>query len=76
MITPYLEPGGKDFAKRFVLEWLEQTGGSNIKIIESATGIPVTILKALLNELMFEGYVTYEKCYRGVEVWRMEVEKK
>lgn len=66
----YLEPGGKDFAKRFILAWLEQTGSSNIKLIERATGLPVNILKALLEELIADGSITYEKCFRGMKIWR------
>jgi len=66
----YIEPGGKDFAKRVILKWLEQTGGSNIKLIERATGLPVNILGVLLKELIADGNVTYEKCFRGVKIWR------
>ena len=67
----YFEPGGKDFAKEFIVTWLKETGGSNIKFLELATGLPINILTALLNELKEEDNVTYEKCLRGVKVWRM-----
>lgn len=71
MIMPYCEPGGKDFAKQLVLKWFGQTGGSNIKLLELATGLPVNILEALLEELNIEGSITYKKCYRGVKIWRV-----
>ena len=69
-MTYHLEPGGKDFAKRFILKWIEHSGGSNLKMLEMVTGLPVRMLEVLLNELILEGKITYAKCYRGVKVWR------
>ena len=65
------EAGGRDFAKRFIIGWLYKTGGSNIRLLEQAIGLPVNILEVLLNELIAEGKINYEKCYRGVKIWRV-----
>jgi len=57
----YLEPGGRDFAKQVILRWLEETGGSNLKVLETATGLPERLVSFLLAELMTEGRVKLDK---------------
>lgn len=65
-----LDVGGRDVAKYLVLKWLRGTTGSNIKLLELATGLPANILEVLLDELITEDSITYEKCHRGVKIWR------
>ena len=57
----YLEPGGKEFAKRVILSWLNETGGSNAKLLETVTGLPPKILHPLLAELMLEKTIGLDK---------------
>lgn len=71
-MVPYLEPGGKDFAKLMILIWLNNTGGSNLKLLETATGLPVDMLQVLLDKLVTEGNVSYEKHFPGRKVWRVK----
>jgi hypothetical protein len=44
--------GGKDIAKSVILNWLVNTGGSNLKLLETATGLPQKLLSPLLAEMM------------------------
>ena len=48
------ELGGKPFAKGVVLAWLVHVGGSNLKLLETATGLPSKLLSPLLAEMMEE----------------------
>lgn len=48
------ELGGRYFAKGVVLAWLVHIGGSNLKLLETATGIPQKLLSPLLAEMMEE----------------------
>ena len=57
----YLEPGGREFAKQVILSWLNETGGSNAKLLETVTGLPPKILHPLLAELMEERKVKLDK---------------
>jgi len=47
-----LDIGGKDFAKAAILSWLTNTGGSNLKLLETITGLPQKLLSPLLAEMM------------------------
>lgn len=67
-----LNMGGKDFAKQFILKWLNDTGGSNLRLLEIATGLPINILKVLLNELLTEGNTVHRKGFGGTKVWRVK----
>ena len=49
--------GGKDYAKELILRWLRDTGGSNLNLVEAATGLPSKITGPLLAELMEEGKI-------------------
>ena len=51
MIT---EIGGKRVAKSVILSWLKGCGGSNLKLLETATGLPQELLSPLLAEMMEE----------------------
>ena len=57
----YLEPGGREFAKQVILNWLNETGGSNAKLLETVTGLPPKILHPLLAELMKEGEIKLDR---------------
>ena len=46
--------GGKHFAKGVILAWLVNTGGSNFKLLETATGLPGKLLVQLLAEMWEE----------------------
>jgi len=48
------ELGGRHFAKGLILAWLVNTGGSNAKLLETATGLPPQLLHPLLAEMMEE----------------------
>jgi len=48
------ELGGRHFAKGVILAWLVHTGGSNLKLLETATGLPGKVLSSLLAEMMEE----------------------
>ena len=48
------ELGGKHFAKGVILAWLVHVGGSNLKLLETATGLPGKLLDPLLAEMMEE----------------------
>ncbi len=52
-----IDHGGKEYAKELVLRWLRETGGSNRKLLETATGLPTKITGPLLAELIDEGKV-------------------
>lgn len=47
--------GGKDFAKELLSASLETFGGCNLRFLETATGLPQYLLKALLLEMEAEG---------------------
>ncbi len=66
MIT---EPGGKHFAKGVILSWLVNTGGSNLKLLETATGLPGKLLSPLLAEMMEEKAIRLDRV-----VFRLETE--
>ncbi|MDO9580844.1 MAG: hypothetical protein Q7J06_09820 [Bacteroidales bacterium] len=53
--------GGKQFAKGVILSWLVGTGGSNLKLLETATGLPQKVLSPLLAEMMTEKAVRLDK---------------
>ena len=53
-MTNFEEVGGKNFAKQAILAWLGNTGGSNAKLLEIATGFPPKVLRPLLAELVKE----------------------
>jgi len=55
------EQGGKQFAKEVILSWLNNTGGSNLKLLETATGLPQKLLGPLLTELLEERKVKLDK---------------
>ena len=55
------DKGGKDFAKGVILSWLVNTGGSNLKLLETATGIPQKLLSPLLADMMLEKAVRLDK---------------
>ena len=55
------EVGGKEFAKQVILEWLQETDGSNAKLLETVTGLPWQILHSLLAELMKEGEIELDR---------------
>ena len=57
----YLEPGGREFAKQVILNWLNETGGSNAKLLETVTGLPPKILHPLLAELMEKGEIKLDR---------------
>ena len=57
----YLEPGGREFAKQVILKWLNETGGSNAKLLETVTGLPPKILLPLLAELMEDRRIKLDK---------------
>lgn len=61
--------GGKSFAKGIILGWLVNTGGSNLKLLETATGLPGKLLSPLLAEMMLERTVRLNRV-----VFRMEKE--
>lgn len=71
MIMFCYEPGGKDFAKQLVLKWLDGTGGLNLKLLEIVTSLPAKILVVLLEELIAEDTIAYEKGFSRVKVWRV-----
>ena len=48
------ELGGRHFAKGVILAWLVHACGSNLKLLETATGIPQKLLSPLLAEMMEE----------------------
>ena len=48
------EIGGRHFAKGVVLAWLVHVGGSNLKLLETATGLPGKVLSPLLAEMLAE----------------------
>jgi len=52
-----IDHGGKDYAKELILRWLRDTGGSNLNLLEAATGLPSKITGPLLVELMEEGKI-------------------
>ena len=58
MIT---ELGGKHFAEGVILSWLVNTGGSNLKLLETATGLPGKLLSPLLAEMMEEEAIRLDK---------------
>ena len=64
------EVGGKDFAKAAILSWLTDTGGSNLKLLETITGLPQKLLSPLLAEMMVQRAVRLDgavfKPARGV----------
>ena len=53
--------GGKAFCKQAILAWLEDVGGSNLKLLETVTGLPQKLLSPLLAELMLEKIVKLDK---------------
>jgi len=53
--------GGKHFAKGVILSWLVNTGGSNLKLLETATGLPGKLLSSLLAEMMEEKVIRLDK---------------
>jgi len=53
--------GGRDFAKVAILDWLEYVGGSNLRLLETVTGLPQKLLSVLLAELMEENRVKLDK---------------
>jgi hypothetical protein len=55
------EVGGKDFAKAIVIGWLIKTGGSNLKLLETVTGLPQKLLSPLLAEMMEQRVVSLDK---------------
>jgi len=55
------DTGGKHFARDVVLSWLVNTGGSNLKVLETATGLPQKLLSTLLTEMMLEKVVRLDK---------------
>ena len=57
----YLEPGGREFAKQVILKWCREIGGSNAKLLQTATGLPWQILHPLLAELMEEGEIKLDR---------------
>ena len=57
----YLEPGGRESAKQVILNWLSETGGSNAKLLQTATGLPWQILHPLLAELMKDKKIKLDK---------------
>ena len=46
--------GGKAMAKEIILAWLDETGGSTLKLLEMATGVPQKLLSPLLAEMIEE----------------------
>ena len=60
-MTNFVEVGGKNFAKQAILAWLGNTGGSNAKLLEIATGFPPKVLRPLLAELIREKKVRLDK---------------
>ena len=60
-MTNFEEVGGKNFAKQTILAWLGNTGGSNAKLLEIATGFPPKVLRPLLAELIREKKVRLDK---------------
>jgi len=44
--------GGKEIAKSIILNWLVNTGGSNLKLLETVTGLPQKLLSPLLAEMI------------------------
>ena len=60
-MTNFEEVGGKNFAKQTILTWLGNTGGSNAKLLEIATGFPPKVLRPLLAELIREKKVRLDK---------------
>jgi hypothetical protein len=48
------ELGGRHFARGVILSWLVHSGGSGLKLLETATGIPQKLLSWLLAEMMAE----------------------
>ena len=55
------EVGGQAYAKFLILEWLRETQGSNVKLLETVTGLPPKILHPLLAELMKEGEIKLDR---------------
>lgn len=56
-----IDRGGKDYAKHVIWHWLSDTGGSNLKLMETATGLPQKLLSSLLAEMMLEKAVRLDK---------------
>ena len=56
-----LDIGGKHFAKEVILNWLSGTGGLNLKMLETATGLPQKLLSPLLAEMLEERTIKLDK---------------
>jgi len=56
-----LDIGGKQFAKEVILSWLSETGGLNLKLLETLTGLPQKLISPLLSELMSENIIKLER---------------
>ena len=57
------ECGGKDFAKKLILTFLETFGRCNLRLLETITGLPWWLLKALLSEMEAEGATEHAGVY-------------
>ena len=61
-----LDIGGKQFAKELILSWLSETGGLNLKLLETLTGLPQKLISPLLFELMSEDRVEINRAIFSV----------
>jgi len=55
------DAGGRHFAKEIILSWLVGAGGSNLKLLETATGLPQKLLSSLLAEMVEERIIKLDK---------------
>ena len=69
MIT-YLEFGGKELAKRLIVNVIETFGRSNERLISTLTGLPLDITIQLLDELERENCVYHLKL-GSLKLWRV-----
>ena len=74
------EIGGRHFAKGVVLAWLVHACGSNLKLLETATGIPQKLLSPLLAEMMEEKTVRldgaiFRQDTRGCDMDKVKVHR-
>ena len=53
--------GGKCFAKELIFAWLVDNKGSNLKLLETATGLPQKILGSLLAEMIAEKAIKLDR---------------
>ena len=65
--------GGKEIAKSIILNWLVNTGGSNLKLLETVTGLPQKLLSSLLADMMLDKAVRLDGAVFK-PAWRKSIE--